>query len=800
LTPTTQQFALPLVLPSTTLIRRGRKGEARFFRGVPGQKAKAFSINKARVVDLITDGGFCVLPPTLHPDTKQPYQWIGPDPLEDVAPQDLPELPADIVERLEGALRPFGYQPEPERAPLPAGGESNADHPYRQVNDWAMANFDAWVPGLDLYRCRRTGEGYKAVATWRASNGGNPPERRKLNLSIHPTGIKDFGDGPRPYTPVDLYAKARGVDPGRAFVELSRIRMGSFVVNLPAPEKAPSVAAEPAERAMELGNNKEDSESRTIFAVVLANHDYRKIDDEITTEEIELEKRAAREMFCSPPMSDLLSEDELERARNIPDEVAIANIRAGRRRNAERREAYDRTLAAWKRLTPEEERRGNVATVMLLLVKSGHEAEARALLDKYKQGQDVGLAPFLVSFEFDDNSPIIRPEYFVEDMIPVTTEIAFIGGQSGAGKTFIAVHLGVCLASGTPFFGREIERRRGTVILAAEGAGTIKNRLRVAREQWAGNEPLPISFRRQVSSLTDERELGQLIRELQALSKHFRNKYDVPLGAVIIDTMTAAFELKDENDNSEAARIIKSLKWVGNETGTLMIPLHHYGKSTETGLRGASAYRAGCDVVLSVLADRNQITGQVSKTELALAKSRVDAEGPISPFVLRFSALGKKPNGDEWGSLYVDPLLHEPSTIAGTAKTSKEPASLVHFHAAFANAMAAGGSVVIAVRGGSQVRAVPSRVLRTEFYSRYPTGETDPAKRRNKLKSAFARALAKAVEGKYRSERQDGVEYLWPVKGSGLVMLAGNHLAPLRDVEDEEHREDIKALLGVDGD
>jgi hypothetical protein len=60
-----------------------------------------------------------------------------------------------------------------------------------------------------------------------------------------------------------------------------------------------------------------------------------------------------------------------------------------------------------------------------------------------------------------------------------------------------------CLAPGVPFFGRAVERRAGTVILAAEGAGTIKNRLRVARKQWVGDEPLPISFRTQVVSLTN---------------------------------------------------------------------------------------------------------------------------------------------------------------------------------------------------------------------------------------------------------------------------------------------------------
>lgn len=374
--------------------------------------------------------------------------------------------------------------------------------------------------------------------------------------------------------------------------------------------------------------------------------------------------------------------------------------------------------------------------------------------EKYRKQQEAEAdAPLLVSFEFDDDLPIERPEYFIEETIPRSAEIVFIGGQSGAGKTFIAVHLGVCLASGVPFFGRAVERRTGTVILATEGAGTIKNRLRVARKQWVGDEPLPIAFRPQVVSLTNSVSVDELIRQLEALSRYFRRKFGVELGTVMLDTMTTAFELKDENDNAEANRIIRSLKWIHSRTGALVVPLHHYGKSAETGLRGASAWKGGTDVILSVLADRNEITGTVSKTELALAKSRVDAEGPIAPFALRFAALGKKPSGDAWGSLFVDPLLGEPSTIAGRARTPKEPAALVYFNQAFAKAMASAGIAVgIKTRNGSEVKAVrlslrcgpnftkftrPARPRLTSARPRFATRFTE------RLKSSTATTLSK---------------------------------------------------------
>lgn len=91
----------------------------------------------------------------------------------------------------------------------------------------------------------------------------------------------------------------------------------------------------------------------------------------------------------------------------------------------------------------------------------------------------------------------------------------------------------------------------------------------------------------------------------------------------------------------------------------LVAPVHHYGKDETTGLLGASGWRAGSEAVLSVLADRNQITGEVKNRSLALAKSRVGAEGPIAPFDLPFVALGTDDDNEVFGSLRVKPRLGE---------------------------------------------------------------------------------------------------------------------------------------------
>lgn len=47
----------------------------------------------AKIGEILCDSRFLVLPPTIHPDTKQPYRWIG-RPLLDVDFRELPILEA----------------------------------------------------------------------------------------------------------------------------------------------------------------------------------------------------------------------------------------------------------------------------------------------------------------------------------------------------------------------------------------------------------------------------------------------------------------------------------------------------------------------------------------------------------------------------------------------------------------------------------------------------------------------------------------------------------------------------------
>lgn len=257
--------------------------------------------------------------------------------------------------------------------------------------------------------------------------------------------------------------------------------------------------------------------------------------------------------------------------------------------------------------------------------RAWEEAQAR---QKKEQGEAR-----LKGYFFDGDTPPAPPKQLIKRLLN-STGVAVIGGQSGAGKTFVVVDMAAALASGQAFFSHKVKERVGVAIVAYEGAGSIHLRINAAREARGIDGTLPIIWTRGDADLRSKDALTNLAEDLKALAAEMQKRFGVRLGCIVIDTLGRAFSMKDENDNAEANAIIGALDRLSIGTGAVVVAVHHYGKTEAVGLRGASAWRGGADTVLSVLADRNETTGAVSNRRLALAKSRDDEEGPISGFEL----------------------------------------------------------------------------------------------------------------------------------------------------------------------
>jgi len=375
----------------------------------------------------------------------------------------------------------------------------------------------------------------------------------------------------------------------------------------------------------------------------------------------------------------------------------------------------------------------------------------------------------LAGFIFHGDAPTKPSPALIKGLLQ-RDGICILGGQSGAGKTFVALYMSTALASGTLFFDHKVVERVGVVILAAEGENTIANRIAVASAQNEAGEILPIAWLGSIPDLSKPAEIRTMIVRLRAVDQKMRAQHGVRLGAIIIDTLAAAFNLKDENDNAEANRVISCMNMLAKGVDAVVIPVHHYGKAAETGLRGASAWFGGADAVLSVLAKRDHTTGKCSNRQLALAKTRVGEEGWIAPFDLRFVELGEDEDGEAYGACYVEPGEAD----GGDIITMSKPKALPRAARAYIDAL----QIVVGEKGkkvrpfgsdGAEVTAVDRELVRDEFYLAWPADGDDEKARKGVKCKAFGRGEAEALTRRQVYSYEVGGEHLvWLLSESAL--------------------------------
>ncbi len=108
--------------------------------------------------------------------------------------------------------------------------------------------------------------------------------------------------------------------------------------------------------------------------------------------------------------------------------------------------------------------------------------------------------------------------------------------------------------------------------LAPDEIAKMRRNLFVMRDAWIGDEPVSLS---------------------QHLNIVFEQAADVEADIVVVDTASAAFALRNENDNAEVTReALKPLLQMARKLQVVVVVIHHIGKATtESGQLTESAYR-----------------------------------------------------------------------------------------------------------------------------------------------------------------------------------------------------------------
>jgi hypothetical protein len=384
-------------------------------------------------------------------------------------------------------------------------------------------------------------------------------------------------------------------------------------------------------------------------------------------------------------------------------------------------------------------------------------------------------SPPLIPVMWDGDALPNPTQWLVRDIIPMGSA-GLLVGESRAGKTFLAIDLARALSKGGKFVTKRA-RAGGTLYIAAEAPGTIPNRLRAARlgplapfldehgrDKATGQEPAALCvamISKPPNLLTDEGRT-QLVTTARDLSAKMQAKFGVPLRLIVIDTMLAAFDITDWNDPSQTRRVMNALAKIAEETGAVVLGVHHHGKDVTRGAAGSYALTAGADFMISVLAETNT-NGDVSSRRISVTKLRDGATGWGAEFELVPFKVGVDDEGEDIYSAFVEPKTVTAGFGQVTRSQKKKTPSpgLVAFNSAFDEALKDSGEDRLIPPDGKKVRMVRSKDVRASFDRHHKPAST-PANLADAQRQAFARATkAILAEGEIRKGYWADTDWLW---------------------------------------
>jgi hypothetical protein len=219
-------------------------------------------------------------------------------------------------------------------------------------------------------------------------------------------------------------------------------------------------------------------------------------------------------------------------------------------------------------------------------------------------------------------------EWLVEDVVPATG-LTVIYGEAGCGKSFLASDMGLAVALGQPWAGKEVQS--GTVVfIAAEGATGFRKRL-VAYRQHYNIAGLAVPFH----LIAAAPDLGHTPGDMAALVRAIEAEAERPIRAVIIDTLARTMHGADESSAADMGLFSDHCTKIGEQLGCAVLVLHHCGKDSSKGARGSSALRAAADCEILVDGSQERRTSTVTKAKdgedgwmLPFKLNRVDIEAP----------------------------------------------------------------------------------------------------------------------------------------------------------------------------
>ena len=175
------------------------------------------------------------------------------------------------------------------------------------------------------------------------------------------------------------------------------------------------------------------------------------------------------------------------------------------------------------------------------------------------------------------------PPYTIRGLL-TSGSVTMLTGNSDAGKSPLMLDMAVAVARGAVWNG--MRTRRGAVLhLSTEGRATLEARILAQRIEHGIVPADPLAFGSVNLNLVDGPDTRVVIQTAKALGARF----NLPVGLVVIDTMSHVLGGGDESDPVTVRALTKNLQRIATATGAAVVVVHHPPKDESTLYRGHSS-------------------------------------------------------------------------------------------------------------------------------------------------------------------------------------------------------------------
>ena len=236
------------------------------------------------------------------------------------------------------------------------------------------------------------------------------------------------------------------------------------------------------------------------------------------------------------------------------------------------------------------------------------------------------------AFSWSDlDAPGLEHSYIIDGYLTERGR-SVIGGTSGSGKSFLAIHATMCVARGVDFFDRGVVQG-GVIYQAGEGGHGIKKRFKAYRQYFGvkPEEDIPlVVLPCKVDLFSKDGDTQKLIDEINTQKLVLSH----PLRLVVIDTLATASVGADENSGKDMGFVLDHIARIEEACGVHVCLVHHMNADAKK-LRGHTSIHANVDQVIVVTND-----DETGARTMKLVKQKDDEAGLVTKFRLASVPVG----------------------------------------------------------------------------------------------------------------------------------------------------------------